>query len=193
VSNWNTIVKPDDDVFYLGDLTFNSIHNTKPVVDRLLGKIHYVMGNHDRYQDIMKYDRWEGVYDILELSVLDEDNLEQRKNKYQHMVLSHYPILQWPRKHYGSIHLHGHSHHALHKSNPEYYENGFVMDVGCNGLDYTPISYLNVKETVKKSNKINGFFSKAWKKWWSKDDEGDRTYRIKMVKILTDEVYEDEE
>jgi len=63
--------------------------------------------------------------------------------------MSHYPILSWNRAHHGSWHLHGHSHGGLMKTNQDYYKRR-VMDVGCNNIDYTPISYQQVKEIMLK-------------------------------------------
>jgi len=157
IKNWNNTVSPNSTVFYMGDLSFNSFTNTKPIVDSLVGNIYFINGNHDNPKDILKYDRWVDVLDMVDLQILDEKNVEQRKNKYQHLVLSHYPILHWNRKHYGSIHVHGHSHHDLYKSNASYYETGYVLDVGCNGIDYTPISYEDVKRVVQRQCKDLGY------------------------------------
>ena len=63
--------------------------------------------------------------------------------------MSHYPILSWNKAHYGSWHLHGHCHGGLVKTMPEYYKRK-VMDLGCNMIDYTPISYSQVKTVMDK-------------------------------------------
>jgi len=68
--------------------------------------------------------------------------------------MSHYPILSWNRAHHGSWHLHGHSHGGLMKTNQDYYKRR-VMDVGCNNIDYTPISYQQVKE-IMLNRKVSG-------------------------------------
>jgi calcineurin-like phosphoesterase family protein len=41
--------------------------------------------------------------------------------------------------------LHGHSHQSLVKPNPEYYKRK-VIDIGCNGWDYEPLSYNEIKK-----------------------------------------------
>jgi hypothetical protein len=48
------------------------------------------------------------------------------------------------------------------------------------------------KYQVVFTSKVDGFFSKAWKKFWARNDEEDGTYRVQIIKILTDTVYEDE-
>jgi calcineurin-like phosphoesterase family protein len=44
-------------------------------------------------------------------------------------------------------HLHGHCHQSLVKQNPEYYKRK-VLDMGCNGWDYCPVHYTDVKQIM---------------------------------------------
>lgn len=57
-SNWNDVVKPKDIVIYLGDLSF-ARREDKNFVEGMIwslnGHIHYVMGNHDKLEDIKKH------------------------------------------------------------------------------------------------------------------------------------------
>ena len=45
LKNWEDAIKPEDDVYFLGDLTMK---NTRVWLDKLTGKIHFIRGNHDR-------------------------------------------------------------------------------------------------------------------------------------------------
>lgn len=47
VTNWNTVVKPQDTVFHLGDVSFSSRPRTKEIVQSLNGHKILIMGNHD--------------------------------------------------------------------------------------------------------------------------------------------------
>jgi calcineurin-like phosphoesterase family protein len=111
------------------------------------------MGNHDNMKDIVKLDRWESIHEYgTEIWVKDDDNKKARgANGYQQIVMSHYPILSWNRAHHGSWMIHGHAHQSLtmDKSYDWYYKKK-VMDVGCNGINYTPISYQEVKKIMDK-------------------------------------------
>lgn len=149
IKRWNQVVKKDDIVFYLGDLSFGHFENMNELLHKLNGKIYYTMGNHDKYMDIKSSNRFEEIQDYYDLYVLDIDCIDKSK-KSQHICISHYPYLIWNRKHYQSFHLHGHEHQAL-TTNPEYdwYNKQLVMDVGCNGIDYTPISYKQIKEIMR--------------------------------------------
>lgn len=149
IENWNSVVGPDDVVYFLGDLSFARSGLTKWFLSSLHGKIYAICGNHDKMKDLIKYDRFENVHEYgTEIGIKDDSSLESRGSQgYQKIILSHYPILSWNKSHYGSWMIHGHCHQNLVKSFPEYYERK-VLDVGCNGIDYTPISYVQVKEIM---------------------------------------------
>jgi calcineurin-like phosphoesterase family protein len=148
VDNWNEKVKPNDVVFYLGDLSFErKFDDTLDLINQLNGKIHFILGNHDDERIIRKLDRFESVSDYINLSVTDSDN----PRKKQSIMMMHYPILSWDKAHHGEWHLHGHCHGSL-MNNEEYswYYKRKVLDVGCNMTNYTPISYSEIKEIMTK-------------------------------------------
>jgi calcineurin-like phosphoesterase family protein len=151
IQNWNSVVGDDDIVYFLGDLSFTRDELTKWFIYSLKGKIHFIMGNHDKYKSISKFGRWEKIYEYgTEIGVKDEGSISSRGSQgYQKIIMSHYPILSWNKSHYGSWHIHGHTHGSLIKSNQEYYKRK-VIDVGCNCIDYTPISYQEVKSIMNK-------------------------------------------
>ena len=145
IENWNELVGVNDTVIYMGDLCFDRSGTTaKSIVDQLNGKIHFVLGNHDNDKDIRKLGRFETVSDYINLSVADLDN----PRKQQGIMIMHYPILSWDKSHHGEWHLHGHCHQSLVPNNPEYYKRK-VLDMGCNGWDYKPVSYAQIKEIMK--------------------------------------------
>jgi calcineurin-like phosphoesterase family protein len=49
ISNWNSIIKPTDTVYHMGDFGFR---NFKKYLDRLNGNIILIRGNHDRTSEI---------------------------------------------------------------------------------------------------------------------------------------------
>jgi calcineurin-like phosphoesterase family protein len=143
IKNWNSVVNDNDVVFYLGDLCFGRPELANGIIHGLKGKIHYIMGNHDKYKDIAGYGRFESINDLVDLTI-STNNLKDKL----HFVLCHYPIFSWNRAHHGSIMIHGHCHGNLHHGEDAGFYNGRkVMDVGCNLINYTPISY---KEVIQK-------------------------------------------
>lgn len=147
IMNWNNVVEPDDIVFYLGDFCWRGKGHTRELAHRLQGKIHFILGNHDKANIIQSIDRFEGVYDYGEIWVNDPSIKGS-----QQICISHYPALVWNRHHHGSWYLHGHSHQNLRK-NHDYYKRK-VEDMGCNGWDYEPVSYQKLKEVMDKKDII---------------------------------------
>ena len=58
------------------------------------------------------------------------------------IVLCHYPLAQWDRKHYGSWHLHGHSHGT-------YKTGGKIMDIGVDCNDFYPFSIEQISSAME--------------------------------------------
>ncbi len=145
VGNWNNVVKPKDVVFYLGDMCFSRWELGSEIVARLNGDIHFIMGNHDKNKDIANYKRFKSISDLVDLNIIDGDKI------FPQFILCHYPIYSWNKVHHGSIMLHGHCHGNLHHGeSADFYVGRKVMDVGCNLINYTPISYLEIIEKFKK-------------------------------------------
>jgi calcineurin-like phosphoesterase family protein len=143
IKNWNSVVDDNDIVFYLGDLCFGRKEWANEIIFGLKGTIHYIIGNHDEYNDIVNYKRFESVSDLIDLKIHDNKVAND-----VHMVLCHYPIYSWNRGHHGSYHIHGHSHMSLSKD--EFHKTRRIYDVGCNGWDYTPVSYKKILELGEK-------------------------------------------
>lgn len=106
VNSWNTHVKKGDTVYHLGDFSFQNWRDVPLQRAALNGQIHLIAGNHDKpYRKKAEFrDLFVQIVDYHELKV-DSKLLEAGK-----IVLMHYPLQVWNKSHYGSIHLHGHSH-----------------------------------------------------------------------------------
>jgi len=140
IKNWNNVVNDNDIVFYLGDLCFVDPKLANTVIHNLNGVVHFIIGNHDKYNDIVNYKRFESINDYVDLNI-------SGNNLNLHFVLMHYPIYSWNRAHHGSYMIHGHSHMSL--SNDDLHKNKRIFDVGCNGWDYTPVSYITLVDLGK--------------------------------------------
>jgi len=150
-AGWNKVVKPNDIVIYLGDLSFarrEDKASVEAMLNRLNGTIHFVMGNHDKFEDINKMTRFQSVQDYLEVRikhVLDYNEVETL------FCCMHYPIYSWNKSHHGSYHVHGHCHGNLHHGeDANYYWNRRAIDAGCMLHDYKPISYTQVIEKLSQ-------------------------------------------
>jgi calcineurin-like phosphoesterase family protein len=137
ITNWNSVVAEQDEVYFLGDLALHTSGKVKPIVNALKGRIHFIRGNHDKLKEISKLDRFETIQDYKELKLEDG----------QLIVMSHYPLLVWNAHHKGAWHLHGHCHMSLFENQPDFYRRK-VLDVGCMGSGYTPLSLDQVKSIM---------------------------------------------
>lgn len=145
IKNWNSVVSKKDIVIYAGDLSFDyDLSRVETLVDKLNGNIHAITGNHDRYDNLLKLNRFVTVSDYLEVSIKDDDLIRE----WQEIMIFHYPILSWNKEHHGAWHLHGHCHQSLCKNYTDYYKRK-VIDIGCNGHNYTPLSYKEIKDIMK--------------------------------------------
>jgi calcineurin-like phosphoesterase family protein len=147
IRNWNNKVGKDDVVFHLGDISFASYKQTNTILEQLNGEIYLILGNHDKMDDVKKLVNIKEYFPRLDLYV--KDPWSKDKSEYQMLVLDHYPILSWNKKHYNSWMIHGHCHGNLMKDhNYDWYYKQKVIDVGANCIDYTPISYQEIKDIM---------------------------------------------
>ena len=131
IKNWNDRVKPKDTIYHLGDFGFTGQGETQALLNRLNGKIHLLLGNHDR-KWTPNLIGWETV-----------GHYKQLKIDKKFFVMCHYPIERWNRCHHGSIHLHGHTHGNLLGT-----PNRF--DVGVDVSDFKPVSLEQILDMVNK-------------------------------------------
>ena len=85
IKNWNSIIKPEDEVYVLGDLVLGNTSDGLECVRQLVGKIHIVRGNHDTDT------RWELYKDLY--NVVEMENSIPLKYAGYHLWLSHFPTL----------------------------------------------------------------------------------------------------
>ena len=137
IENWNSIVKPEDTVYCLGDF---AVKNKDMNLDRIIeiynslnGDKHLLIGNHDVDwigKVIDKLDNKPKLY----TEIKDGDDI---------VCLMHYPIEDWDGKHYGSIHLHGHIHG---RDIISHLPNRFNVGVDIN--DYKPVTLEELKNSA---------------------------------------------
>ena len=98
ITNWNSKVKPNDTIYHLGDFIFGEYES---ILKRLNGKIFLILGSHDGNA----FEHKNRFVDIRRLHEFRKDDI--------HITLCHYSMRVWPRSHYNSFHLYGHSHGHL--------------------------------------------------------------------------------
>ena len=135
VANWNAVVRPNDDVYIVGDLSFGRYKQIEEILKQLNGKLHLIYGNHDgvirKHEELQSYFVW--CKDIAEI-----------KYKKQRIVMCHYAMKVWNNSHRGAWHLYGHSHGTL-PDDP----NSLSFDIGFDSHNCTPISFEQVEAIIE--------------------------------------------
>ena len=116
IENWCSQVTEHDTVYHLGDFSFNKDHNEAlNLIASLPGRSKvFVRGNHDYSRFWTELPKLPNVstYDYLEVFIGGTP-----------VVMFHYPIIDWNKRHRGAYHLFGHEHGGLQV-------HGRAMDVG---------------------------------------------------------------
>lgn len=120
-TQWNSVVKPHDLVWVLGDIAFDRESIKK--VKKLRGIKHLILGNHDTYPLKYYQECFNKIHGFM---------------KYKGFWLSHAPI----REVRGMVNIHGHTHSNIRHSEPNYY---CVCVEAVNGI---PISLEEIREEI---------------------------------------------
>lgn len=135
IANYNAVVHKNDTVYILGDISHRiGVNMANELIARLNGKKYLIKGNHDK-----KYDEslFEDIRDFMTVSL-----------NGHYIALMHYPMMSWPRSHYGSIMLHGHIH-SDGEYNLQNKEEGILRyDVGVDANGYTPVSIEQITKFI---------------------------------------------
>jgi calcineurin-like phosphoesterase family protein len=124
IKNWNKRVAKGDVVYHLGDFGFGRCLD---VLDRLNGIIILIEGSHDSHIMRECEGRFFQINKMRTITILKQE-----------ITLCHYAMRRWPKSHYGSWHLYGHSHGKLPP-----YGKSFDVGVDCNG--FSPISFFEIQ------------------------------------------------
>ncbi len=127
IAQWNSVVNKRDVTYILGDITMEK-SSPYPLLDRLNGIKHIVLGNHDRRQDTKKlFDYAESIGGMLQ---------------YKGVFLTHCPIHS-DELEYGIVkNIHGHIHDKVVMKMLDGWEvpDERYFCVSCEQVDYLPKS-----------------------------------------------------
>lgn len=157
IDAWNKVVKPTDTVWQLGDFTFYyKVDRVIPILERLNGTIHAVLGNHCH---VIKNNKPLLLERKLFASINERKLLRIDKTKPP-IVLDHYPGRSWNFSSHGGWQLHGHCHGTM-----EPY--GKSVDVGVDApfvlgyAPYRPLAYEEVEAFMATRDSVEEFKSKS--------------------------------
>ena len=130
IEKYNSVVSKRDVTYILGDVTMEK-SSPYPLLDRLNGVKHVVLGNHDRRQDVKK--------------LLEYVDSVAGMIQYKGVMLTHCPIHPMELDYRFSRNIHGHIHDKV--VTKDIYEYGYKINtipderyicVSCERVDYTP-------------------------------------------------------
>lgn len=137
IARWNSVVKPADTVYVLGDLAMGKLEDSRECIKRLNGKIILIRGNHDTKSRL-------AMYQELGIEVHDIYYLPYKGRWF---IMCHFPIASEEfikmviQDNSEVVNLYGHVHHNAEKG----YANG-TYHVGVDTNDLTPVSLQQIWE-----------------------------------------------
>jgi calcineurin-like phosphoesterase family protein len=131
IHNWNSVIKPEDKVYHLGDVYFGNQQEADTILSRLMGKKRLIVGNHD-----CLYGKGNVLHKHFKKIYM------WRLFKEHNMLLSHVPI---HKESFRKVDYNVHGHiHQNDPYGPEY------INVCVERTNYTPV---HVEEVIKKYGK----------------------------------------
>ena len=128
VERWNAVVRPEDEVWHLGDFAFGAVAEARQIFDLLNGRKHLVRGNHEK-ASVAGWPRV-SVHEIADIRIDGE-----------RIVMCHYPIAEWPGYWKGALHLYGHVHGNRQVAG--------ACDVGVDVWGYRPVTLREIRRRVE--------------------------------------------
>lgn len=148
IENWNRKVTNRDTIYILGDLFFRATEVT-PILERLKGQKHLIVGNHDS--------SWMKDVDLNRYFKRVELMMELHDGKRQ-MTLCHYPMLSW-RADQKTYMLYGHIHNNIQDDYwPLILRRPRMLNASVEVNNYEPVTFDELVEnnTVFKHSVADG-------------------------------------
>ena len=142
IANWNNIVTDEDDIYVLGDFFLGTdLEFVSNTLNKLSGRIHLIIGNHDTPTKIKIYNNHPKIIDV--------QYAYQIKYKKRIFYMSHYPTLTASLEsdcHRCIYNLFGHTH-----SNDKFYNDiPFMYNVAVDAHNCYPVEIETIITDIKK-------------------------------------------
>lgn len=173
IKRWNSVVKPNDYVYHLGDLGMPkgpyAAKQMQNIISQLNGRKIILRGNHDKGHTTLQYYGFDIAFQYMAMEIAGEI-----------VTICHYPLRgtfredvtgmrntdpddNWhgESRHFekavpdnGQFHLHGHTHCGPANGKPV--KTDRQWDVGVPGNNYIPVSISQVESWIVKVKKKEG-------------------------------------
>ena len=137
IENINKLVKNDDDLIILGDISFNQSYQTyESIFKKLNGNIYIILGNHDNKQNLIRCQKEGLITSVRESQIMNigKDTIH----------LTHYPLLEWYNFYNNGLHAHGHTHGKVN----EYCRS---IDVSIDAWEMECIEFSELKQYIDEN------------------------------------------
>ena len=135
IDNWNKRVGKNDVVYHLGNYSWDPISCESSMI-HLNGKIYFIQGSYDSHLPEMSLIKI-GRHSILQNQIAIIPN--------EKCIISYWPMLDWPGKDEGVIHVHG--------GTPETNINdGYRFNANIKNWNNAPIELEFLKELIETQN-----------------------------------------
>lgn len=152
IENWNSVVKPNDLVFNLGDFAFAPKYRWYELLGRLNGRHILILGNHD-------ITRWPGDDVMMAFDRVEQQMILKIDNRC--VILNHYPFLCYGGTYYSPEYtvwnLHGHVHSSPYDIEKRGKDNDrlefrfpYQYDVGVDNNNFKPVSWEEIKNIIER-------------------------------------------
>lgn len=150
ISRWNTLVKPKDEVYILGDVMLGDNAKGMAAIAELNGRLHLIRGNHDTDTRINLFKDCGQFIEICDAKYL--------KYGKCHFYMTHYPCLtgnlQKESLTQMTLNLHGHTH----AQKMFFYDLPYCYNVGVDAHSCFPVSIDEIiKNMIDKMEECKSF------------------------------------
>lgn len=153
IKNWNELVAPEDEVYHLGDVMLNDNEHGLECINRLNGKIHLIVGNHDTNTRIELYKQCPNIVSI--------DCAKEIKIGKNYFWLCHYPTITanyddnkpWA-KHLINIYGHTHQTEKFYKIKETLEVNPYMYCVCLDAHNNRPVELNEIIEDIKNQKML---------------------------------------
>ena len=143
IAKWNGVVKPDDEVFYVGDFSFHCTGRTEEIARSLNGFKHLIVGNHDERRS-KQY--WRKLF----VTVQDDMKLLM-EGVGRFVYLTHYPVYGHRQP---QIVIHGHSHNYRPLLTTYTTTKQLLFNVSVENVEFTPLSEIKILNVIEQHEKF---------------------------------------
>lgn len=144
IENINKLVKSGDDLYILGDISFNQSYNAyRDIFKKIKGNKYIIVGNHDNKNNLIKCQKEGLVVSVRESQILNIGS--------DTVHLTHYPLREFFNFFHGGYHLYGHCHGNI----PDYCKS---TDTGVDCWEMECVEFSELKKYIDDNCSENSHY-----------------------------------